>query len=103
MRLGRSYWLGASEDESGDEAWLSGAEGRFRRRADVVGGVADVLAPGVVERERRKRSGTLEGDGGVTTAASAAGDSGSERRSAAGAGGRPAMPLLAGGGQFLRV
>lgn len=50
FRLGRCYWF---ESEEGDEAWVSGAEGRFRRRAEEV---AD--PPGVEERERRRRSGT---------------------------------------------
>lgn len=71
VRVGRGYWLGSEE---GDEAWLSGAEGRFRRRAE---GPVQPDPPGVVERERRRRSGT---------------------------GPPPPMPQLLGGqGQFLRV
>ncbi|MCJ1469455.1 hypothetical protein MMC07_008088 [Pseudocyphellaria aurata] len=72
VSLGRSYWLGGEE---GDEAWVSGAEGRFRKRADPSSQPVD--PPGVVERERRRRSGT---------------------------GPPPPMPQLLGGqGQFLRV
>ena len=71
LRVGRGYWLGSEEN---DEAWLSGAEGRFRRRAE---GPVQADPPGVVERERRRRSGT---------------------------GPPPPMPQLLGGqGQFLRV
>lgn len=72
VSLGRSYWLGGDD---GDEAWVSGAEGRFRKRADPSSQQLD--PPGVVERERRRRSGT---------------------------GPPPPMPQLLGGqGQFLRV
>lgn len=73
MRVGRGYWLGTDDD---DEAWLSGAEGRFRRRPE--GGPVQADPPGVVERERRRRSGTGPPP--------------------------PPMPQLLGGqGQFLRV
>ena len=57
VRVARGYWLGTEE---GDEAWVAAeATRRLRKRH---GGEA----PGVVERERRKRSGTLErrGEGG---------------------------------------
>ena len=52
VRVGRGYWLGSEEGDS----WMSeeGA-GKFRRGA-TEGGVGEV--PGVVERERRRRSGT---------------------------------------------
>lgn len=51
VRVARGYWLGTEE---GDEAWVAmEAAQRLRKRN---GGEA----PGVVERERRKRSGTLE-------------------------------------------
>lgn len=51
VRVARGYWLGTEE---GDEAWVA-AEANRRLRKRNTG-----EAPGVVERERRKRSGTLE-------------------------------------------
>jgi hypothetical protein len=57
VRVATGYWLGTEE---GDEAWVAREAARSLRRRN--GGEA----PGVVERERRKRSGTLErkGEGG---------------------------------------
>ncbi|KAL8712914.1 MAG: hypothetical protein Q9220_002772 [cf. Caloplaca sp. 1 TL-2023] len=51
VRLGERYWLGSEE---GDEAWMSNAQS-FRRREE---GLLASPVPGVVERERRRRSGT---------------------------------------------
>ena len=51
VSVARGYWLGTEE---GDEAWVA-AEANRRLRKRNTGEV-----PGVVERERRKRSGTLE-------------------------------------------
>ena len=53
VSVGRSYWLGTEE---GDDAWMNDeiAMGRMRKRE---GNGSD--APGVVERERRRRSGTV--------------------------------------------
>lgn len=50
VRVGRGYWLGTEE---GDEAWVAAEAGRLRKRGAGLGEV-----PGVVERERRRRSGT---------------------------------------------
>ncbi|KAL8689144.1 MAG: hypothetical protein Q9218_005116 [Villophora microphyllina] len=47
--LGRSYWLGS---EDGDETWMNQALS-FKKREEGMSPV-----PGVVERERRRRSGT---------------------------------------------
>ena len=63
VRVARGYWLG---NEEGDEAWVA-VEANRRLRKRNAGEV-----PGVVERERRKRSGTLErrsegGDEGPVT------------------------------------
>jgi hypothetical protein len=57
VRVATGYWLGSEE---GDEAWVAREAARRLRKRN--GGEA----PGVVERERRKRSGTLErkGEGG---------------------------------------
>ena len=53
INLARGYWLGVDET---DESWMSDkiAMGRLRRRE---AGTSE--APGVVERERRRRSGTV--------------------------------------------
>ena len=48
LRLGRGYWLGVEEGDEG--AWEDIGMGRLRRGGEV---------PGVVERERRRRSGTV--------------------------------------------
>jgi inositol phosphorylceramide synthase regulatory subunit len=52
VSIGRSYWLGSDED---DLSWMSGMARKFRRSEDVL---ANVEAPGPLERERRRRSGT---------------------------------------------
>lgn len=49
IRLGKTYWLGSEE---GDAEWMNNAQS-FRRREEGMSPV-----PGVVERERRRRSGT---------------------------------------------
>ena len=51
--LGKEYWLGVDET---DESWMNNeiAMGRLRKRE---AGTSE--APGVVERERRRRSGTV--------------------------------------------
>lgn len=54
VKVARGYWLGSEE---GDEAWVAADATRKLRKRN--GGEA----PGVVERERRKRSGTLERKG----------------------------------------
>ncbi|KAL9124666.1 MAG: hypothetical protein Q9217_006023 [Psora testacea] len=53
VSLGRGYWLGIDE---ADDSWMGDefAMGRLRRRD---AGTSE--APGVVERERRRRSGTV--------------------------------------------
>ncbi|KAL8958505.1 MAG: hypothetical protein Q9193_004453 [Seirophora villosa] len=51
IEFGKSYWLGSEE---GDDAWMNNAQS-FKRRED---GTPSAAAPGVVERERRRRSGT---------------------------------------------
>lgn len=51
VRVARGYWLGSEE---GDEAWVAAEAARRLRKRNAV------EVPGVVERERRKRSGTLE-------------------------------------------
>lgn len=54
VAIGRSYWLGADEADStglAEEEWAKGMDGRIKRgRAGNI--------PGVIERERRRRSGT---------------------------------------------
>ena len=52
--LGRGYWLGVEET---DEGWM-GEEIRLGRMRRANGGSSGE-APGVVERERRRRSGTV--------------------------------------------
>jgi inositol phosphorylceramide synthase regulatory subunit len=52
VSIGRSYWLGSDED---DISWMNGMGRKFRRSEDVL---AKVEAPGPLERERRRRSGT---------------------------------------------
>lgn len=53
ISVGRGYWLGS---EDGDDMWMSEelAMGRMRKP-----GVAQAEVPGLVERERRRRSGTV--------------------------------------------
>ena len=51
VAIGRTYWLGHDEYDS----WMSGMGRKFRRSEDVL---AKVEAPGPLERERRRRSGT---------------------------------------------
>lgn len=55
VSVGRTYWLGSEE---GDDAWAIEelAMGRMRRREPGLG-LGE--APGLVERERRRRSGTV--------------------------------------------
>ena len=62
VAVGKKYWLGAEEGET----WGSLEDGadRFRRKEVVV----PVEVSGVIERERRRRSGTgpppIQVDGG---------------------------------------
>ena len=51
VSIGRSYWLGSDEADS----WMRGMGQKFSRSEDVL---AKVEAPGPLERERRRRSGT---------------------------------------------
>ena len=51
VSVGRGYWLGTDADES----WMSGMGRKFRRSEDVL---SKAEAPGPLERERRRRSGT---------------------------------------------
>jgi hypothetical protein len=52
VSIGRSYWLGSDVDNL---IWMNGIGRKFRRSEDVL---AKVEAPGPLERERRRRSGT---------------------------------------------
>lgn len=69
--VARGYWL---DTEEGDEAWVAAEATRKLRKRNTG------EAPGVVERERRKRSGTLErrsegGDEGSVSGVNSAGQS----------------------------
>jgi len=49
VSVGRSYWLGTD----GDDGWMKGVGGKFRKSQEVNG-----VESGPLERERRRRSGT---------------------------------------------
>lgn len=51
VAVGRSYWLGRDAGD-GDESWAMGVGGKINRKD------ASDVGDGVVERERRRRSGT---------------------------------------------
>lgn len=53
ISLGKGYWLGS---EDGDDEWMNEELAMGRIRKPIV---TQVEAPGVVERERRRRSGTV--------------------------------------------
>ena len=57
VNVGKGYWLGAEE---GDEGWMNQemGSGAGRKGSRPAAG-SPVEAPGVVERERRRRSGTV--------------------------------------------
>ena len=57
VSVGREYWLGA---EDGDEGWMDQEMGSGMGRKGSRQAIGSpVEAPGVVERERRRRSGTV--------------------------------------------
>lgn len=57
VNVGRRYWLGIEEE---DDAWMSqGVGGGVGREEGRLLAGSPVEAPGVAERERRRRSGTV--------------------------------------------
>lgn len=54
VNVGRRYWLGTEE---GDEGWMDQKMGGRKGSRSLAG--SPVEAPGVIERERRRRSGTV--------------------------------------------
>lgn len=58
LKVGPDYWLGKDEDAD-EERWVRGLGGKFNNKTRKDRGDRDQLEPpGVMERERRRRSGT---------------------------------------------